>query len=230
MSLILEKYRKNLPRFVLTAELRVESGERVALLGPSGSGKTTLLRFLAGLDFETEGQLWLQNTDGQKLDFTKVPAQKRNFGVCFQSPALFTSLTVLENVAVGLEARKVPKSERQRRAREWLERAQMLPIANQRVEQLSGGEAQRIALLRVLAIEPRVLLLDEPFSSLDAAMRSDARQWVLQLTQDLKIPLLFVTHDRADVDALATRVLEIQEVTSVGASKSERRVVASHSP
>ena len=187
--------------------LKVESGELVALLGPSGSGKTTLLRTIAGLEFA-------DNPDAQVLfygeDVTRIPASERKAGFAFQHYALFRHLTVFENIAFGLRVR--PKANRpaeakiRERVNELLKLIQLEPLARRFPAQLSGGQRQRVALARALAVEPKVLLLDEPFGALDAKVRKDLRRWLRQLHDEIHLTTLFVTHDQEEALEVSDRV------------------------
>ncbi|TCZ63246.1 sulfate/molybdate ABC transporter ATP-binding protein [Roseicella aquatilis] len=191
-------------------ELLVRGGEFVALLGPSGSGKTTLLRVLAGLDVPDAGQVRI---DGR--DVAGVPARARGIGFVFQSYALFRHMTVFENVAFGLRVR--PRGARPReaeiaaRVRRLLELVQVPELERRYPEQISGGQRQRVALARALAIEPRLLLLDEPFGALDAQVRKDLRIWLRGLHDRLGITTLFVTHDQDEAMAVADRIAILRE-------------------
>jgi len=186
--------------------LAVDDGELVALLGPSGSGKTTLLRLVAGLDFPDSGRILF---DG--LDATLLPIQKRRVGFVFQHYALFRHMSVAKNVAFGLEVSRhqfrMSRSAIQDRASELLRLVQLPGFENRSPHQLSGGQRQRVALARALAIEPRILLLDEPFGALDAKVRKELRAWVRSLQQQLKITTIFVTHDQEEALELADRVV-----------------------
>jgi sulfate transport system ATP-binding protein len=187
--------------------LKVESGELVALLGPSGSGKTTLLRTIAGLEFPDPG-------DAQVLfygeDVTLVPASERKAGFAFQHYALFRHLSVFENIAFGLRVRpkatRPPESDIRARVGKLLQLIQLEPLAKRYPSQLSGGQRQRVALARALAVEPRVLLLDEPFGALDAKVRKELRRWLRQLHDEIHITTLFVTHDQEEALEVADRV------------------------
>ncbi len=187
--------------------LDVPSGSLVALVGPSGSGKTTLLRILAGLDYADPGSGSIQ-LDGE--DVAPLSVGERRVGFVFQHYALFRTMTVFENVAFGLRARprKSRPAEAAIRARvaELLERVQLPQYAERLPAQLSGGQRQRVALARALAIEPRVLLLDEPFGALDAQVRTELRRWLVQLHAELHVTSLFVTHDQAEALEVADRV------------------------
>jgi sulfate transport system ATP-binding protein len=186
--------------------LTINEGELVALLGPSGSGKTTLLRLFAGLDFPDAGTVYFDDQDA-----TNLPIQWRRVGFVFQNYALFRHMTVFKNIAFGLEIkRRRDRPTRQMisgRVQELLRLVQLPGYEKRLPHQLSGGQRQRVALARALAINPRVLLLDEPFGALDAKVRKELRSWVKQLQQNLKITTLFVTHDQEEALELADRVV-----------------------
>ena len=181
--------------------LRLAPGELVALLGPSGCGKTTALRIVAG--FETAGSGTVE-VDGQ--DVSGVPAAKRDMGMVFQSYSLFPNMSALDNVSFGLRMRRLGSAERQRRAADLLDMVGLAAQAKQYPHQLSGGQQQRVALARALAIEPRVLLLDEPLSALDAKVRLQLREQIRSLQQRLGTTTLFVTHDQEEALSMADRV------------------------
>lgn len=181
--------------------LRIEPGELVALLGPSGCGKTTALRILAGLDTATSGTV---SVDGR--DVSRVPANKRDVGMVFQAYSLFPHLTVLDNVAFGLKMRGASKRERLSRAAETLDLVGLSVHTDKYASELSGGQQQRVALARALAIAPRVLLLDEPLSALDAIVRSQLRDEIRRVQSELGTTTLFVTHDQAEALAVGDRV------------------------
>ncbi|HMR29620.1 MAG TPA: sulfate ABC transporter ATP-binding protein [Geminicoccaceae bacterium] len=187
-------------------DLRIEPGELVALLGPSGSGKTTLLRIIAGLDFPTEGEVLF---DGE--DATDRHVGARGIGFVFQHYALFRHMTVADNVAFGLRVR--PRRQRlspgaiHERVTGLLRLVQLEGFAHRYPSQLSGGQRQRVALARALAIQPRVLLLDEPFGALDAKVRKELRRWLRQLHDEMGLTSLFVTHDQEEAMELADRVV-----------------------
>jgi putative spermidine/putrescine transport system ATP-binding protein len=181
--------------------LHLQPGELVALLGPSGCGKTTALRILAGLDEPTSGTVAV---DGR--DITKVPANKRDMGMVFQAYSLFPHLTVVENIAFGLKLRGNGKQQRVSRAQEMLELVGLTEHADKFANQLSGGQQQRVALARALAIEPRVLLLDEPLSALDAKVRVQLRDEIRRVQLEVGTTTLFVTHDQEEALAVADRV------------------------
>jgi len=192
--------------------LKVESGELIALLGPSGSGKTTLLRIIGGLEFP-------DNPDAQILyygeDVTGKPAHKRHAGFAFQHYALFRHMTVFENVAFGLRVRpfwRRPKeSEIRERVGNLLKLVQLESFGKRFPSQLSGGQRQRVALARALAVEPKVLLLDEPFGALDAKVRKELRHWLRKLHEEIHVTTLFVTHDQEEALEVAGRVAILRE-------------------
>ena len=181
--------------------LTLQPGELVALLGPSGCGKTTALRVLAGLEMLDAGGVLV---DG--VDQARIPAQKRDMGMVFQSYSLFPNMTAQDNVAFGLRMRKVGAEARRARALQHLERVGLASEAAKYPHQMSGGQQQRVALARALAIEPRVLLLDEPLSALDARVRLQLREQIRVLQTRLKITTLFVTHDQEEALSMADRV------------------------
>lgn len=181
--------------------LEVAPGELLALLGPSGCGKTTALRILAGFQSATSGRVFV---DGK--DISSVPAQKRGMGMVFQSYSLFPNMTAVDNVAFGLRLRKVGSAERKRRAMALLEMVELAGWAGRYPHQLSGGQQQRVALARALAIEPRVLLLDEPLSALDAKVRLQLRDQIRALQRRLSITTVFVTHDQDEALSMADKV------------------------
>ncbi len=192
--------------------LKVESGELVALLGPSGSGKTTLLRTIAGLEFPDPGT-------AQVLfygeDVTNIPASERKAGFAFQHYALFRHLSVFENIAFGLRVRpkttRPAENEIRARVEKLLSLIQLDPLAKRLPGQLSGGQRQRVALARALAVEPKVLLLDEPFGALDAKVRKELRRWLRQLHDEIHITTLFVTHDQEEALEVADRVAILRD-------------------
>jgi len=181
--------------------LRVEPGEFVALLGPSGCGKTTALRMVAGFDRPDAGRILVDGTD-----VSRIPSQRRDMGMVFQSYSLFPNLTARDNVSFGLRLRRQRRAPRRQRALELLELVGLAEHATKYPHQLSGGQQQRVALARALAIEPRVLLLDEPLSALDAKVRAELRDQIRALQQRLDITTLFVTHDQEEALSMADRV------------------------
>jgi sulfate transport system ATP-binding protein len=190
--------------------LDIQGGELVALLGPSGSGKTTLLRILAGLDAPNSGRVLFDGDDALKLT-----VQERNVGLVFQSYALFRHMTVLDNIGFGLRVRprirRPSRSEIRRRALELLDLVQLSGLEKRYPSQLSGGQRQRVAFARALAIEPRVLLLDEPFGALDAKVRRDLRRWLREIHDKTGHTTVFVTHDQEEALELADRVVVMSE-------------------
>ena len=186
--------------------LDIASGELLALLGPSGSGKTTLLRAIAGLETIDQGSIRFGD-----IDATQLSVQERRVGFVFQHYALFKHMNVLDNITFGLRmrkrARRPQKSEIHRRGLELLELVQLNGLEKRYPAQLSGGQRQRVALARALAIEPRVLLLDEPFGALDAKVRRELRAWLRQLHDETGYTTIFVTHDENEAQELADRVV-----------------------
>jgi sulfate transport system ATP-binding protein len=177
----------------------------MALLGPSGSGKTTLLRIIAGLEVADRGHLLFGDEDA-----TSLSVQDRRAGFVFQSYALFRHMTVFDNIAYGLKVRprriRPPRGEIERRVHELLDMVQLPGLAKRYPTQLSGGQRQRVALARAMAIEPRVLLLDEPFGALDAKVRKELRQWLRDIHDRTGLTTVFVTHDQSEAMELADRV------------------------
>jgi sulfate transport system ATP-binding protein len=205
-------------RALKNVSLTVQGGELLALLGPSGSGKTTLLRIIAGLDHPDEGQVLI---DGE--DLSKQALRDRRVGFVFQHYSLFRNMSVFDNVAFGLRVR--PRKQRpgegeiKRRVNELLGLVQLDQLAARYPAQLSGGQRQRVALARALAIEPKVLLLDEPFGALDARVRKDLRRWMRKLHEEINVTSVFVTHDQEEALELADRIAimnaaQIEQVAS----------------
>src|SRR5215213_8426058 len=184
--------------------LEIPAGELTALLGPSGGGKSTLLRVIAGLETPDEGGVAFSGEDA-----TGMPPQRRNVGFVFQHYAAFKHMSVARNVAFGLEIRKRPKAEIERRVKELLELVHLEAFAHRRPSQLSGGQRQRMALARALAVEPRVLLLDEPFGALDAQVRKELRVWLRRLHDEIHVTTVFVTHDQEEAMDVADRIVVI---------------------
>jgi len=208
MSITLKDVGKRFGSFVALDDISLEiaSGELVALLGPSGSGKTTLLRVIAGLEWADAGQVLFHGQDA-----TGTHVRERRVGFVFQHYALFRHMTILENVAFGLRVR--PRNERpaERHIREkvkaLLELVQLDWVAERYPHQLSGGQRQRIALARALAVEPKLLLLDEPFGALDAKVRKELRRWLRRLHDEVRATTVFVTHDQDEAREVADRVV-----------------------
>jgi len=209
-------------------DLRIEPGELFFLLGPSGCGKATLLRSLAGFYIPEEGRIRFGDED-----VTRLEPHKRNTGMMFQSYALWPHMTVAQNVAFGLEERKVPKDEIKRRVGEALESVRMGAYAERSPNQLSGGQQQRIALARALVIRPRCLLLDEPLSNLDAKLRLEMRTEIRRVCKEFELTTVYVTHDQKEALSIADRmaILEDGHILQVGTPaevyrRPHRRTVA----
>jgi sulfate transport system ATP-binding protein len=185
-------------------DLTVASGQLTALLGPSGGGKSTLLRIIGGLETPDAGTVHIANVEA-----TGVPAQRRNVGFVFQHYAAFKHLSVYRNVAFGLEIRKRPKAEIKQRVMELLELVHLEQFADRLPAQLSGGQRQRMALARALAVEPSVLLLDEPFGALDAKVRRELREWLRRLHDDVHVTTVFVTHDQEEALEVSDEIVVI---------------------
>ena len=182
--------------------VNVESGSLTALLGPSGSGKSTLLRVIAGLENPDAGEVYISGEEA-----TSVSPQKRGVGFVFQHYAAFKHMTVWDNVAFGLAIRKRPKAEIRQRVSELLDLVQLNGLAKRYPAQLSGGQRQRMALARALAVEPNVLLLDEPFGALDARVRKELRAWLRRLHDEVHVTTIFVTHDQEEAMELADQIV-----------------------
>jgi sulfate transport system ATP-binding protein len=184
----------------------VPAGSLTALLGPSGGGKSTLLRIIAGLESPERGEVRIEGRD-----MAGVAPQERGVGFVFQHYAAFKHMTVRENVAFGLRIRKRPKADVNRRVDELLALVQLSPFAQRYPSELSGGQRQRMALARALAVEPSLLLLDEPFGALDANVREELRAWLRRLHQEMPVTTLFVTHDQEEAMELADQIVVISE-------------------
>ena len=182
----------------------IPTGSLTALLGPSGGGKSTLLRVIAGLERPDSGTVEIEGED-----YTSMPPQRRNVGFVFQHYAAFKHLTVRRNVAFGLEIRKRPKDEIRRRVTELLELVHLEQFGDRYPSQLSGGQRQRMALARALAVEPAVLLLDEPFGALDAKVRKELRDWLRRLHDEVHVTTVFVTHDQEEAMEVADEIVVI---------------------
>jgi sulfate transport system ATP-binding protein len=212
MDIRVAQVRKEFSRYpaLHDVSLDIRSGELIALLGPSGSGKTTLLRLIAGLEIPTAGRIFFGDEDA-----SAKTVQQRNVGFVFQAYALFRNMTVLENIAFGLKVRpratRPPVGEIRRRATELLELVQLGGLEKRYPQQLSGGQRQRVALARALAIEPRVLLLDEPFGALDAQVRKELRRWLRDIHDRTGHTTVFVTHDQEEALELADRLVVMSQ-------------------
>ena len=187
-------------------DLDIATGELTALLGPSGGGKSTLLRIIAGLEPADVGSVEIEGVDA-----TGLPARKRNVGFVFQHYAAFRHLNVAGNVSFGLKIRKRPRREINKRVTELLELVHLSQFADRLPAQLSGGQRQRMALARALAIEPSVLLLDEPFGALDANVRKELRAWLRRLHDEVHVTTVFVTHDQEEALEVADRIVVINQ-------------------
>ncbi|MDD5276213.1 MAG: sulfate ABC transporter ATP-binding protein [Methylovulum sp.] len=212
MSIILNNISKQFGDFTALANINLDipEGELVALLGPSGCGKTTLLRIIAGLEHADRGQVFLKGNE-----VTDQPVKKRQIGFVFQHYALFRHMTVFDNIAFGLRVK--PKKERpneteiKKKVHALLNLVQLDWLAGRFPEQLSGGQRQRIALARALAVEPSVLLLDEPFGALDASVRKDLRLWLRHLHHELNVTSIFVTHDQEEAMEVASQIVVLNK-------------------
>ncbi len=212
MEVRVQNLRKEFGRFpaLHDVSLDIRSSELIALLGPSGSGKTTLLRLIAGLETPTEGRIFFGEDDA-----SLKTVQQRNIGFVFQHYALFRHMTVLDNISFGLQvrsaSRRPPRDEIRRRALELLELVQLNGLEKRYPAQLSGGQRQRVALARAMAVEPNVLLLDEPFGALDAQVRKDLRKWLREIHDRTGHTTVFVTHDQEEALELADRVVVLNK-------------------
>ncbi|WP_447643744.1 sulfate/molybdate ABC transporter ATP-binding protein [Nocardioides zeae] len=206
MSIEVRGVTKRYGDFVALDDVSVSipTGRLTALLGPSGGGKSTLLRIVAGLEVADGGTVEIEGTDA-----TALPPQRRNVGFVFQHYAAFKHMTVAKNVAFGLEIRKRPKAEVQAKMRELLELVHLEQFADRLPSQLSGGQRQRMALARALAVEPSVLLLDEPFGALDAKVRKELRDWLRRLHDEVHVTTVFVTHDQEEALEVADEIVVI---------------------
>lgn len=206
MSIEARAITKKFGDFVALDDVSVSipTGRLTALLGPSGGGKSTLLRIIAGLEHADSGTVHIAGNDA-----TQLPPQRRNVGFVFQHYAAFKHLTVARNVAFGLEIRKTPKEETERRVNELLDLVHLRQFAHRLPSQLSGGQRQRMALARALAVQPRVLLLDEPFGALDAKVRKELRDWLRRLHDEIPVTTVFVTHDQEEALEVADDIVVI---------------------
>ena len=215
MGIVVENVSKQFGSFkaVDQVNLEINTGSLVALLGPSGSGKSTLLRLIAGLEMPDSGKIWLTGKDA-----TKQSVQERNIGFVFQHYALFKHMTVRQNIAFGLEIRKTTKAKVKARVEELLELVQLSGLGGRYPSQLSGGQRQRVALARALAVQPQVLLLDEPFGALDAKVRKDLRAWLRRLHDEVHVTTVFVTHDQEEAMEVADEIVVMNkgQVEQVG--------------
>jgi sulfate/thiosulfate transport system ATP-binding protein len=196
--------------------ISVPTGSLTALLGPSGSGKSTLLRVISGLEQPDDGRVVIEGND-----VTGLPPQRRGIGFVFQHYAAFKHMTVRKNVAFGLEIRRRPRAEIAKRVDELLELVQLTGLAKRYPAQLSGGQRQRMALARALAVEPTVLLLDEPFGALDARVRKELRAWLRRLHEEVHVTTIFVTHDQEEAMEIADQIVLMNQgrIEQVGGAR-----------
>lgn len=208
MSIEISNVNKHFGDFAALTDinLTIPTGQLTALLGPSGGGKSTLLRVIAGLEEADTGTVTIEGNDA-----TALPVQKRNVGFVFQHYAAFKHLSVRRNIAFGLEIRKRPKAEINAKVEELLELVHLTQWGDRKPAQLSGGQRQRMALARALAIEPSVLLLDEPFGALDAKVRKELRDWLRRLHDEVHVTTVFVTHDQEEALEVADQIVVINE-------------------
>ena len=208
MSILIQDVSKRFGSFqaVDQVSLEVKSGSLVALLGPSGSGKSTLLRLISGLETPDVGRILITGEDA-----TDRNVQDRNIGFVFQHYALFKHMTVRQNIAFGLEIRKAATTRVKQRVEELLDLVQLTGLGDRYPSQLSGGQRQRVALARALAVEPKVLLLDEPFGALDAKVRKDLRAWLRRLHDDVHVTTVFVTHDQEEAMEVSDEIVVINK-------------------
>ncbi len=196
--------------------LNIEDGELFTLLGPSGCGKTTILRIIAGLEYPDSGRIFFGNED---VTFKK--SYERNVAMVFQNYALWPHMTVFDNIAFGLKIKKIPKNEIKERVRKVLDLVQLSGLENRYPTQLSGGQQQRVALARALVVEPKLLLLDEPLSNLDAKLRIEMREEIKRIQKNLKITTIYVTHDQEEAMSISDRIaiLDKGKILQVGTPK-----------
>jgi sulfate transport system ATP-binding protein len=208
VSIIVEGATKRFGTFTALDNVSIEvpDGALTALLGPSGSGKSTLLRVIAGLERPDIGEVMIGGRD-----VTRIPVEERGVGFVFQHYAAFKHMTVRNNVAFGLQVRKRPKAEIAARVDELLRLVHLEGFAGRYPGQLSGGQRQRMALARALAVEPRVLLLDEPFGALDATVRKELREWLRRLHDEVHVTTIFVTHDQEEAMDVAEQIVVMRE-------------------
>ena len=218
MAIVAENVTKTFGDFTAVDDvsISVPEGSLTALLGPSGSGKSTLLRVISGLEQPDRGRVVIEGND-----VTGLPPQRRGIGFVFQHYAAFKHMTVEKNVAFGLEIRRRPRKETRERVSELLELVQLGGLAKRYPAQLSGGQRQRMALARALAVEPTVLLLDEPFGALDARVRKELRAWLRRLHDEVHVTTIFVTHDQEEAMELADQIVLMNDgkVEQVGGAR-----------
>ena len=207
MSILIENLSKTFNDFTALdhVNLEIKTGSLVAFVGPSGSGKSTLLRIIAGLEKPNAGRIWLARKES-----TSLSIQEREIGFVFQNYALFKHLTVYDNVAFGLQIRGTSLSLIKNRVKQLLQLIRLENFADRYPSQLSGGQRQRVALARALAIEPKVLLLDEPFGALDVKVRKELRNWLRSLHEEVPVTTIFVTHDHQEALEVANEIVVFQ--------------------
>lgn len=208
MSILVENLSKNFLKFQALdhVNLEVKTGSLVALVGPSGSGKSTLLRIIAGLDLPDEGRIWL---GGKNATYSSI--QERDIGFVFQNYSLFKNMNVYENIAFGLDIRSTNSISIANRVKQLLQLIQLEKFSNRYPSQLSGGQKQRVALARALAINPKILLLDEPFGALDVKVRKELRMWLRHLHEEVSVTTVFVTHDQQEALEVADEIVIFQK-------------------
>jgi sulfate transport system ATP-binding protein len=218
MSILIEDLSKKFETLQVLDHINLEirTGSLVALLGPSGSGKSTLLRIIAGLEKPKTGRVWLEGKDA-----TQLSVQEREIGFVFQNYALFNHLTVYENVAFGLYIRNTNRLTISKRVTQLLQLVELDKFSSRYPSQLSGGQRQRVALARALAIEPKVLLLDEPFGALDIKKRKELRVWLRKLHKEVSVTTLFVTHDHQEALEVANEIVVFKNgrIEQIGSPK-----------
>ena len=206
-----------------SVSLEAVAGDAIVILGPSGCGKTTLLRLIAGLEVPDNGEIWLGGAQAAGAGRSMIPAHERGIGFVFQDLALWPHLTVQRNLNFVLESVKMPRADRAARALEALKLVRIEQLSSRYPHQLSGGEQQRVALARALVGQPRVLLLDEPFSSLDPELRDALRSELARLQRTLQVTTVYVTHDQGDAAILADRVIEMRAGRIVAVNETKRK-------
>nr|YP_009106365.1 probable transport protein [Fusochloris perforata]AIT95163.1 probable transport protein [Fusochloris perforata] len=204
MTILIENLSKHFGNYKALDQvnLEIKIGSLVALVGPSGSGKSTLLRIIAGLEIPDDGRIWLAGRDA-----TLLSVQEREIGFVFQNYALFQHMTVYENIAFGLDVRNTTTETKKNRVKQLLQLIQLEKLSNRYPDQLSGGQRQRVALARALAIEPKVLLLDEPFGALDLKVKKELRNWLRRLHDQVPLTTIFVTHDHQEAMEVANEIV-----------------------
>ena len=218
MSILIENLTKAFGQSLILdyINLEIKTGSLVALIGPSGSGKSTLLKLIVGLEDPDSGQIWLT---GKNTKFLSI--QERQIGFVFQNYALFKHLTVFQNIAYGLQIQHAKKTRIINRVQELLQLIELENFSDRYPNQLSGGQKQRIALARALAIEPKVLLLDEPFGALDFQVRKNLKNWLKKLHDEVSVTTVFVTHDQQEAMELAQEIIILKDgrIEQVGSPK-----------